>query len=137
MAHGVGIQHMDICKASNARGFGLVQQVQVSPIINVAIRQPVRLPGDPEGGDDEIDTVHDTGEGLGPRGLGLDQGIGGQIGRALPVADQCGHIPAASAVFGAEMAPKIAGGPGDEDGLHGNRPFKASRGRTRRRSWQA
>lgn len=39
------------------RTFGLAQKVQVCLIVHVATGQPIGLPGDPEGGDDDVRAV--------------------------------------------------------------------------------
>ena len=64
--HRVGMEDVDVGEAPHSGPLGLVQQVQVRPIVDIAIPHPVVLPGDAQGRDGEVHAVHEARQGVGP-----------------------------------------------------------------------
>jgi hypothetical protein len=101
LSHCVGIEDMDVDEAPDTCAFGLAQEVQVRLEVDIAVAQPVRLPGDAEGRHHQFRTVHQAVERLAARGFCLHDGMGCEISGPRPVTDQRRDGPAAPRELGA------------------------------------
>lgn len=94
-------------------------QVQIGLVVDIAIAQAIRLPGDTKCRHHQIGASHDILERLGTGRLSLHETVGAEVLRAAPIAHQRDDIRAPPAELGTEMVSKIPGRACDEDGVHG------------------